>query len=93
MKGFKLLLTILIITLVTNQTVNAKTARVEALDNYNTANDTLSLSFNLLNTINVDDKLMLYEGSVFYAETYKIKDPKRLKQNASFILKKVMKYS
>ncbi|MBR1908719.1 hypothetical protein IJ818_07265 [bacterium] len=27
------------------------------------------------------------EGSIFYAETYKIKDPKRLKQNAAFVLK------
>lgn len=87
LKFLKNLLIVIFLFFMTAPFVYAKTAKVEALEDYNTKTDTPSTSFKLLDTIDVDDKIILYENTIFYADTYKIKDPKRLKQNAVFILK------
>lgn len=78
---------IFFILIFTTSPVHAIVARVEALNDYNTKENTEYLSFKLLETISVDEKITLNANTIFKTETYKIKNPKRLKRNASFVLK------
>lgn len=62
----------------------AKTIAVQALDDFSTQNPPSNYSVKVLEELELDEQVTLKENDVLKGKIVEIKDPKRLKRNATF---------
>lgn len=66
------------------QPVMAKTVQVEALEGFSTAAPSQTMRVKIINNIQMDNDLTLFEGYVVTGKIINVTAPQRLKKNASF---------
>lgn len=62
----------------------AKTIEVEALNDFSTANPPKTMSVRVVTDVTEDYKVIVPKDTIVYGKIVNVKDPKRLKRNASF---------
>lgn len=77
----------LLITIVLNGAALAETLKVEALTSFNTVNPPSSIQVRSIGEIQLTSKIKINEGDIITGSLTDIKDPKRLKRDASFKFK------
>lgn len=78
---------LLLFTILICSPVWAETVIVEALEDFSTDNPPQTLKVKALSNITLDDNLTLIKGDIIKGEILGVKDPKRLKRNATFSFK------
>lgn len=66
------------------QPVMAKNIKVEALDNFSTANPPKTWKVKVLETFVADNGVTIHQGTIIDGDIVNVKSPQRLKRNATF---------
>ena len=62
----------------------AKTIEVEALNDFSTANPPNTMSVKVVTDVIEDSQVIIPKGTIVHGKIVNVKDPKRLKRNATF---------